>query len=451
MLKKIGLLCALGTLHLSTLVAQNVIVDQVVWVVGDEAILQSEIENEIVRLTYEKEPVPENPQCVIAEQIALQKLFIAQAKLDSITVPESSINQQTDSRINYFIEYLGSKEKVESYFKKSIPKVREELKRMLGDQLLAQEIQQTITKNIKITPAEVRAFYQSIPADSLPIVPEQVEVQIITLTPTVSVAEVERVKSRLREFRERIESGEIQFSTLAILYSEDRASGLQGGEIGFRSRSMLVPEFANVAFALNDPTKVSRIVESEFGYHIIQFIDKKDDQLNCRHILMRPKVSIEEQAIATGKLDSITEDTRKGTLRFDEAVASISDKSATKHSQGLMINANTGSIKFQVSELPQEIATQVARLRVGEISSPFSYTAENGKEVTAIIRLQAKTLQHKANIEDDYQELKTAYTNLKNAQTLQTWIIDKIANTYNYITPEFRECDFAYPNWIHTK
>lgn len=450
MLKKITLLFVVCIFSIGVF-SQNYIVDQVVWIVGDEAILQSEIETEILRLKYEKQKTPESPECVIAEQLALQKLFLAQAKIDSITISEATINQQVESRIAYFTEQLGSKEKVEAYFKKPLSKMREELKAMLQDQLMVQEMQQKITKDIKITPSEVTTFYENIPKDSLPIIPEQVEIQLITLSPTISVAEVERVKSKLREFRERIETGDIQFSTLAILYSEDRVSALQGGEIGFRSRSMLVPEYANTAFSLTDPQKVSRIVETEYGFHIIQLIAKQDDQVNSRHILMRPKISLEDKNLASQRLDSIAQAIRTVSINFEKGVEIYSDKSSTKNSNGLLINTKDGSTRFQYDELPQEIINQVSFLNIGEISKPFSFTNENGKEIVAIVKIHDKIKAHKASISDDYQTLKMVYTNVKNTQAIQQWIESKIATTYNQLTPAYRTCNFSYPHWLKNR
>ena len=450
MLKKITLLFVVCIFSIGVF-SQNYIVDQVVWIVGDEAILQSEIETEILRLKYEKQKTPESPECVIAEQLALQKLFLAQAKIDSITISEATINQQVESRISYFTEQLGSKEKVEAYFKKPLSKMREELKAMLQDQLMVQEMQQKITKDIKITPSEVTAFYENIPKDSLPIIPEQVEIQLITLSPTISVAEVERVKSKLREFRERIETGDIQFSTLAILYSEDRVSALQGGEIGFRSRSMLVPEYANTAFSLTNPQKVSRIVETEYGFHIIQLIAKQDDQVNSRHILMRPKISLEDKNLASQRLDSIAQAIRTGSINFEKGVEIYSDKSSTKNSNGLLINTKDGSTRFQYDELPQEIINQVSFLNIGEISKPFSFTNENGKEIVAIVKIHDKIKAHKESISDDYQTLKMVYTNVKNTQAIQQWIESKIATTYNQLTPAYRTCNFSYPHWLKNR
>ncbi len=428
--------------------AQNLVVDKVVWVVGDEPILKSEIETEIMRMKYEKTKFEGDPYCTVAEQMALQKLFIAQAKIDSVEVSESTIKQQVDGRIQYFTEHLGSKEKVEEYFNKPMSKMREDLTKVVSEQMLMQEMQQRITKNIKVTPQDINKFYAGLPKDSIPTVPEQVEVQVVVVSPEITNAEKERVKSQLRDFREKIESGEYQFSTLAILYSEDRGSALQGGELGFKGKGMLTPEFANAAFSLYDPTKVSRIIETEFGYHIIQLIEKKGDQVNCRHILLKPQISYEQKNVAMKKLDSLSQEIRKGKITFEQTVLKYSEDKNTKQNGGLMINKTVGNSKFQYQELPAEIAKEIYSLNIGEISKPFVYTNEVGKQVVAIARVKSKIKAHLANPEDDFQELKTVLTNKKSAEVLEQWIIKKQAETYIHIDPEFSNCEFKYSNWI---
>lgn len=430
------------------LYATNRIVDQVLWVVGDEPILQSDIENEIARRRYEKESIDGDAYCVIPEQIAIQKLFIAQAKLDSIVVPEGSVDQQVDARIKYFIGQIGSKEKLEEYFKKPLKDIRETMSSSVRDQLMAQEMQRNIMSGIHITPADVKRFYNEIPKDSIPTIPEQVEVQIISISPQVTLAEQERVKSQLRDFREKIENGEYEFSTLAILYSEDRGSALQGGELGFMTRGKLVPEFANTAFALYDPKKVSRIVESEFGYHIIQLIERKNDQVNCRHILLTPKIGYAERIKTSTQLDSIATCIRNEESSFAENALRFSEDELSKQTGGVMINMQNGTTKFQLQELPSEIAKAIYGMEVGEISKPFPYKDEKNKERIAIVKLKSRTKAHKAHPDTDYQLLKDMVTGLKNQEEIKKWILKKQAETYIYITPEHRNCTFQFPNWV---
>jgi peptidyl-prolyl cis-trans isomerase SurA len=424
------------------------VIDQVIWVVGDEPILYSDIENEIQRRKYEKTPIEGDPYCTIPEHIALQKLFIAGAKLDSLSVSDATVDQQVDSRIRYFVSQIGSKEKLEEYFNKPMSKIKEEMANNVRDQLLMQQMQQHIISGVRISPQDVKRFYDKMPKDSIPNIPEKVEVQVIGLFPEVTSAEEERIKSQLRDFREKIESGTYQFSTLAILYSEDRGSALQGGELGFMTKGKLVPEFANMAFSLYDPNKVSRIVKTEFGYHIIQLIERKNDQVNCRHILLIPKIGLKEKQEASLKLDSIATTIRKGETTFGEAAKNFSEDEKSKQNDGLMINPQNGTTKFQLQDLPSEIAKVIYTMKEGEISSPFSYKNETGKEMVCIVRLKSRIKAHKANPQDDFQELKDLVTAYKNQELIENWIKEKQQETFILISPEYKNCKFHYPGWI---
>jgi peptidyl-prolyl cis-trans isomerase SurA len=424
------------------------VIDQVIWVVGDEPILYSDIENEIQRRKYEKTPIEGDPYCTIPEQIALQKLFIAGAKLDSLTVSDAAVDQQVDARTRFFISQIGSKEKLEEYFNRPLNKLKEEMANNVRDQLLVQQMQQHIVSDVRISPQDVKRFYDKMPKDSIPNIPEMVEVQIIGLFPEITAAEEERIKSQLRDFREKIESGSYQFSTLAILYSEDRGSALQGGELGFMTKGKLVPEFANMAFSLYDKNKVSRIVKTEFGYHIIQLIERKNDQVNCRHILLVPKVGLKEKEDASNKLDSIATAIRMGETTFGEAALTFSEDENSKQNEGIMINPQNGTTKFQLQNLPSDIAKVVYTMKEGEISAPFMYKNESGKEMVCIIRLKSRIKAHKANPQDDYQALKDMVTASKNQELIEKWIKEKQQETFIQIAPEYKNCQFRYPGWI---
>jgi len=432
----------------ATAFAKGKVVDEIVWVVGNEPILYSEIETEILRLKYEKQDISGDPYCVIPEQLALQKLFVAQAKIDSVTVSESILDQQVEGRIKYFIQRIGSKEKVEEYFGKTIDKMKQEMKRTVHDQMLVQEMQQKIAGEAKITPAEVQRYYNELPKDSVPIIPEQVEIQIIALAPEPTATEIERIKSTLRVYKEKIESGESQFSTLAILYSEDKGSAMQGGELGYMTKGKLVPEFANVAFSMYDTKKVSRIVETEFGYHIIQLIGRSADQVNCRHILLVPKIDWEQKQRAMAKLDSIADDIRNDKISFGLAALYVSADKESKENDGLMVNTETMSNKFQIHQLPAEIAKAVYPLQIGEISKPFLYTNAAGKEMVCIIKLKSKQKAHRANPNEDFSTLKEIVSSKKNKEMLEKWIKEKQKEMYIYIEPSYRNCKFNYPGWI---
>ena len=429
--------------------AQNNIVDEVIWVVGEEAILRSEVENQKMQMEYQGEKISGDPYCVIPEQIAIQKLYLHQAKLDSIVVSESMVNGEVDRRINYFIGQIGSKEKLEEYFNKPLSQIRDELYETVHNQMIVQEMQKKLIGDIKVTPAEVRKFYKGLNSDSIPTIPSTVEVQIITNNPVIPQAEIDRVKDRLRGFSERINSGESQFSTLARLYSEDTESAKRGGELGFMGRGQLVPEFANVAFSLSDPTKVSRVVESEFGFHIIQLIEKRGDRINVRHILMKPQVSHEAESKALHNLDSIANLIRSGKQSFEEAVVRNSYDKDTRMNSGLMTNSNTGTARFELQQLPSEIAIAADNMGVGETSKPFTMiNKQTNREVCAIVKVKGKIPSHKANLADDYQTLKNILENKQRSEILHNWIVKKQKETYVSIDPKWQKCTFEYPGWI---
>lgn len=342
---------------------QKNVIDEVIWIVGDEAILRSEVEEERLRAEYEGQDLKGDPYCIIPEQMAIQKLFLHQAELDSISVNETTVSHQVDMRLNYYISQIGSKEKMEEYFRKTASEIREEMMTSVRNQMIIQQMQSKLTEHIKPTPAEIRRYFKSLPEDSLPMMPAQVEVQIISFEPMVPVEETERIKERLREFTERVTSGKSQFSMLARMYSEDTESAKRGGELGFVGRGQLVPEFAEAAFALNDPKKVSRVVKTEYGYHIIQLIEKKGDRINCRHILLRPRVSEEDKTRSLQMLDSIKQAIDSGRLEFNRAVVMYSQDKNTAMNAGVMINPNTGSSSFEYKDLAPEIAKH--RLHAG--------------------------------------------------------------------------------------
>lgn len=433
----------------SWVAAQDNIIDEVIWIVGDEAILRSEVEEERLRAQYEGQPISGDPYCVIPEQLAIQKLFLHQAELDSIEANESSVSHQVDMRMNYYISQIGSKEKMEEYFRKTSSEIREEMMTSVRNQMIIQQMQSKLTEDIQPTPAEVRRYYNALSADSLPMVPAQVEVQILSFEPPVPVEETERIKSQLREFTERVMSGNADFSMLARLYSEDTESAKRGGELGFVGRGQLVSEFADVAFNLSDPKRVSRIVQTEYGYHIIQLIEKKGERINCRHILLKPRVSYDDKQTAIARLDSIRALIQADSLVFEAAVARYSQDKNTVMSGGLMTNPNTGASKFEYQDLPAEIARQIYTMKEGDVSMPFTMIdrAKN-KEVCAIVKLKNKRDAHKANLEDDFQVIRNMLIQKLNAETIEQWIRSKQQEIYVSIDPAWQGCDFQYPNWV---
>ncbi|MCF2598091.1 peptidylprolyl isomerase [Phocaeicola barnesiae] len=432
--------------------AQENVIDEVVWVVGDEAILKSDVETERLNAQYEGRRFDGDPYCVIPEELAVQKLFLHQAEIDSVTVSDQEVLQQVDQRLSWLEEQIGSKEKMEEYYNKTSTQIREMLRENIRDGLTVQEMQKKIVGDIKLTPAEVRNYFNKLPADSIPYVPMQVEVQIITREPKVKEEEIERVKKELRDFTDRINKGETTFSTLARMYSEDPGSARKGGEYGFTGRGELTPEFANVVFNLTDPKKISKVFETEYGYHIAQLIEKRGDRISYRHILLKPKVDEAEINEALEKLDTLANDIRKGKVTFDEAATWVSQDKDTKNNHGLLANPQSGTSRFEMQQLAgfvsQEVAKAVENLQIGEVSQPFTMVNSKGKEVCAIVKLKNRIDGHKATITEDYQRLKSIVTAKRSEEKLQKWIVEKQKNTYVRVNPDWRKCDFKYPGWI---
>jgi len=435
------------------------VIDEVIWVVGDDAIFLSDVENMRLDMQMRGQRVQGDPYCTIPEQLAVQKLFLHQARLDSVEINDSEVSGAVERQLNYVISQLGSPDKVEEYYNKTLNAIREEWRNTAKDQEMIRKVQQDLVKNVKTTPSEVRTFYKRIPEDSLPYIPTTVEVEIITIEPQVALEEIDNIKSRLREYTEQITSGEKQFSTLARLYSDDKESAVRGGELGFTGKTNLVPEFAAVAFDLNDPKRVSRIVETEYGYHIIQLIEKRGDRINVRHILLRPHVTKEEVAAATLTLDSIRNNIVAGKYTFEEGATYMSYDKETRNNKGLLVNTpnvinpnqneRSGTSRFEMSELPAEIAKVVNTMAVNEISKPFSMiNTKSSKEVVVIVKLKSRVEGHKASLSDDFQALKSMVEDEKREDIINTWIAKKQKETYIRINENWKNCDFEKDGWL---
>lgn len=435
------------------MMAQENVIDEIVWVVGDDAILRSDVESQRLYYLSEGMKLEGDPYCFLPEQMAIQKLYLNQAKIDSVEASETQVIQQAEAWMNYVVQQIGSREKVEEYFNKKFSMIWDERKDMIREQQVVNQMQRELIGDIKLTPSDVRKFYNQIPQDSLPMIPTTVEVQIITFEPRISFEETDAIKARLRDFTDQVMSGERDFSTLARLYSEDPGSAVRGGELGFTGKGLLEPEFANVAFNLSDPNRVSRIVETVYGYHIIQLIEKRGDRINVRHILLRPKASETEIEEATIKMDSLYVDLKANKFTFEEAATFISYDKDTRNNKGLMVNLNEESEnystpKFKMQELLPEIGKVVYDMEVGEISRPFTMMNSKMKEVVAIVKLKSRTDSHRTNLRDDYQALKAIAEQRKREELLTDWILKKQKSTYVRIADGWRDCDFVYPGWI---
>ena len=428
--------------------AQRNMVDEIIWVVGEEPILLSDVEE--ARITAEQQGSPvDNPYCTIPEMLAINKLFLHQAQLDSVEVSEADVIQMVDEQISEYIQTYGSREAVEQIMHVKLSQLREMWKKQARESEMINQVKQSIAGDVKVTPAQVREYYKGMPEDSLPYIPTQVEVQIITYTPQVARAEVERIEARLRDFAQRVNSGETEFATLAKFYSQD-GSARNGGELGYAGRNQWVPEFANVAFSLNDPKKVSKIVRTEFGFHILQLIDKRGDKVNVRHILLKPEIDTEELIHGTARLDSIADDIRAGKFTFEAAAQALSDDKDTRNNYGLMANHANRSItsRFEMKDLPADVAKVVDTLQVGQISKAFTMINDKSQTVCAVVRLKNRIDGHRAGLTEDFQTLRNNVVEKRREEKIEEWLKKKISQTYIRISPEWRNCDFRYEGWV---
>ena len=439
------------------------VVDEVIWVVGDEPILKSDVEVTRIQAAMEGMRWQGNPDCAIPENLAVQKLFLHQAAIDSIEVTENEISQQTEARIEYMVQQIGSKEKLEEYRRQSMTEIRQSMHDDLRDQMLIQRMKEHLVKDIQVTPAEVRRFFKDVPQDSIPFVPTEVEVQIVTMTPRIEAEEINRVKDELRDYTERVNQGTSSFQTLARLYSEDPGSARQGGEMDYIGRGVLDPAFAAVAFNLTDPKKISKIVESEFGFHIIQLVDKRGDKIKVRHILRKPIVSDSAINVALVRLDSVADAIRAGVppevlrgllntdkFTFEDAVSIFSDDKDTRMNRGLMANRSERgqTSRFRLQDLPPEVARVVDTMQVGQVSKAFQMINERGKTVCVIAKLRSRTEGHKATITDDFQVMKDMVLEKRRSEALHEWVVKKIKDTYVRIKDDYCDCEFEYEGWI---
>ncbi len=425
------------------------IVESIVGVVGNEVVYLSDIEGQVVQLKAERDPTPVDLlRCRVFEDQLIQKLFLDQARIDSIVVSPESVEADLSSRLSEYIRRAGSEQALETYFNKSMAEIRKDLREMLTNQYIVQETQGTIAQNITVTPDEIKKYFNSMPKDSLPLVPRKVQLSIISVEPPDMEASKAEVRQRLLELRSRIINGE-SFSTLAILYSEDPGTAPKGGETGFTLRGELAKPYAEAAWSLKKDV-VSKIVETEFGFHIIQLVDRKGDMVNSRHILMRPKLSADQTEWAILKLDSIAALVRSDSLTFPQAAMRYSSDRPTRANGGKMVSTNPSDRVnwMTLDELSKEVNLVVRNMKLGEISQPFRTTDEKGNNIYCIVRLDDEIAPHRVNMKDDYNYLSEAALRDKQGRIYEEWIIAKIKRTYIRVSEDFRGCEFHYSGWF---
>ncbi|MFN6091514.1 MAG: peptidylprolyl isomerase [Bacteroidota bacterium] len=416
------------------------IVDQIVGVVGNNIVLKSEVESQYAQLIAQGTPDAIDLKCRILDQLLLNKLLLHQANIDSLNVEESQVNQKIESNLSYFIQQIGSVEKLEQYYGKSIAELKEEFKPLIREQLLAQQMQSKVTKGVSSSPADVRTFFNKIPKDSLPYVNAELEyAQIVHYVP-VSDEQKKEAKDKLKSIRDRIINGE-DFSTLAVLYSQDIESAKQGGELGFVNRGDLVPEFSAAAFKLKNNIEISEIIESPFGYHIIQLIERRGEKINVRHILLRAVTQADDLVTAQSFSDSIANLIRLNKISFNEAAEKFSDDTETKLSGGIVINAATGSTKFESDQVDPNVLFSIDKMAIGEVSSATLITTRDGKQAYRILKLMNRSEPHQMNLTDDYPKLQELTLSEKQNTALQNWKNKKVATTYVRIAEEYQNCE----------
>ncbi len=423
---------------------EKVLIDQVVAVVGSNVILYSEIENEFIQSQLQGNTKGFATKCSILEELMFQKLLLTQAEIDSVQVTDKQVESELDRRLRYFINQIGSKEKLEEYFKKTILEIKEDMREKIHDYLLIQNVQSKLTQDIKITPSEVSDFFSNIPADSLPLIGSQIEIEQIVKQPLISDVEVDMVKEKLNGLRARVLKGE-DFATLANLYSEDPGSMNKGGEIGFVGRGELYPEFEAAAFSLK-LGEVSPIVKTEKGYHIIQLIERRGEYINVRHILIVPKPSPIDLAKSKKDLDNIAALIAMDTLTFERAAARYSDD-PSKVNGGKLVNPYTGDSKFTPEEVEPNLFFIVEKMSVGQKSAPMLFTNEAGQQAYRIVYLKSRTEPHKANLKDDYPQIQNMAISIKQNQALNKWVVEKSKNTFVKISSDYKTCDYKY-DWV---
>lgn len=438
----------MSTLLATTGFAQDKVVDQIVAVVGGNIILKSDIEQMNMNQQAQGVTTEGDMKCEILEEFLINKLLVAEAELDStIEVSPSQVNQQMDNQIQSYLTYFGSESAVEAYWKKPMATIKAEMQEAIRDQLFSQQMRSKIVEHVTVTPSEVRYYFRNLSKDQVPTIPTEYEYAQITMQPKIDLDEENRVKSKLREIKKRIENGS-SFAAMAVIYSEDPGSAKDGGVIGFMGRGQLDPEYAAAAFNLKGD-QVSNVVKSNFGYHIIQQVDKQGGKVNTRHILMKPKVSADAKEIAYNRLDSMANMIRRNDIQFEQAASMFSYDKNTRNNGGVAINPNNMSSKFSVEDLDGEASKILTTMNVNEISVPFeTIDPETQQTVYKIIRLINKIDSHKADLQNDYQTLAELYLAKKKEDVLKEWIAKQQSQTYIRIDNTYANCNFRFENWI---
>jgi len=425
--------------------SQPRVIDQVIAVVGDKRILYSDVEGQYYQLIAQGEKPTSETRCQIFEQLLIQKLLVNQAEVDSIEILESQVDVALDERMRYFVNMIGSEQKLEDYFKKSTLEIKEDFRDAIREQMLTDKMRNELTGSISVTPSEVKIFYKALPQAEIPYIESEVEISQISIYPKYGEKALFEMREKLLSIRQRILDGE-NFATLAVLYSEDPGTAARGGDVGWSAKAELDPEYAKVAFGLKKGS-VSKIVESSFGYHIIQCLDRTEDRVQTRHILMKPKLTAEEKKDAYARIDSILFLIKSDSLTFEQAAQMYSEDKDTKLNGGQVVNPRGGA-RWKTDELDSRDYSVIKGMNAGDISAAYEAMDTKGKPVIKVLLLKKRTNPHVANPEDDFNMLKEMAAQKKQIEIVNTWVEEKIQTTFIRIDPEYRNCKFTIKGWL---
>ena len=439
-MKKISFLMISFQFFTLSLVAQEM-VEGIVAVIGDKAIFKSEVEQQYLQLKA-SDLTNNNPRCELMQELMFQKLLSHHAEVDSLVVTDNEVNDAIDQRLKYFVSQIGSEKKLEEYFDKPIIQIRQEFQTIFREQLLAQRMESKITSNLRVTPQEVFKFYNNIPKDSLPLFPEEIYLSQLVIYPQVDQSERERIIKKLKGFKKRIQNGE-DFSFLASLYSDDPGSANVGGDLGFMKKGKLVPKFESVAFRLQEG-ELSDIVETKFGFHLIQMVKRRGQEFNVRHILIQPKISSKSIKNAKNKLDSIIKFMIIDSLSFEQLAIKYSEDES-KNNGGRIVNPQTGSSSFVLEELEFSISSTIDGLKEGEYSKPTVFISFDGRKGCRIINVDRIIEEHKASLKEDYDRIQSVALQEIKVKALDKWKKNILKETYTDIKKDF-DCDWI-DNW----
>ncbi len=428
---------------------KEVVVDRIIAIVGDNIIKQSELESEYLQFVAHSESVTENTRCKMLEDILYQKLLVAQAERDSVEVTDTQVDSELDRRLRYYIAQFGSEESFTAFYGKTVEDYKAELRDDVKDLLLAQTMQSKVTSNVNVTPAEVKKYFNNIPSDSLPFINAEIEIGEIVKKPPITTEAKLEAKNKISKLRERVLKGE-NFSSLAVLYSEDPGSAKNGGEYKNIQRGQFVPEFDAISFSMKE-NQFSEVFETDYGYHFMQLIARRGEFVDLKHILITPKISDMDMVASKIKLDSIYDLIQKDSLSFEQAAAKYSDNDESKNVNGLIVNPSTGSTKFEMDELGQldpSLVFTIDKLKVGELAKPALAMTKDAKQSYRILYLKSRTEPHRANLRDDYQKIQNAALEEKKQKIIADWVNKKLQSTYVKLEDDFKTCKFDN-KWIN--